>query len=99
MFITGDIVVRWRSKASTLKRRTYRVEQVQSSGYIGKVLCRDPFGKQREFKDYQLVRIDRLIDGVRGELYTHDQKRIELQNRINKLEQEMRELKLYFPSI
>lgn len=100
MFTVGDVVVRNHSKAKTLKRRVYRVEQVQGGyGYASKVLCRDPFGNQHEFQDYQLTRVDRQIDAVRHEIYIHDEKRIDLQNKLSMLEQEVRELKLYFPPV
>lgn len=99
MFVVGDTVVRRRSVAETLKRKVYRVEHIGGFEYTAPIMCRDPYGKLHTFYEYQLIRTDRLRDNVIEELYNHDQKRVELQNKLNKLEQEMRELKLYFPSI
>lgn len=95
----GDVVIRCRSEASTLKRKVYRVEHIEGTGYAATFMCRDPFGKVHKFYEYQIIRIDRLLDNTRDELRIHDQNRVEIQNKIIKLENEMREVKKYFPTI
>lgn len=101
-FHPGDIVVRAYSKATNLKRRTFKVLQIHGPGYqsYGTLIeVVDPWGKKHEFRWQQLMDLRQIVYHAESELRSAQQTVVNRMNHLHDLQKQVQEVPKYFPSL